>query len=495
MKRLPDIIYILSDQHNPEVSGHAGDPYARTPNLDALFRKGVSLENCYAAAPLCVPSRSAILSGRLPCHTGVYNNMQALRSDQATFVNSLTVGGYETVLSGRMHFVGPDQRHGYEKRFVGDITPSHIGADNEELIYGTFKRSSGQNLTSIAKSGAGHSAVLDFDREVVNAAMDHIRERRDTRPLFLTLGFYGPHCPYIAPPNLYRQYYDALPAPERISGEYRKSVHPAIRDWYANRSLEEVAVEDVRRIRAAYYGMVEYLDGLIGEALETVYSHLDPENTLVIYGSDHGDNIGKHGLFWKTNFYDGAARVPMTFSWQGRIPENIRLTGVSSLLDLAPTLLSITGCPALPHYDGVDISSNLFSGEAFPDDRIVIAECSDIKGDKPSAMARSDRYKLVVHAGHTTPQLFDMEQDPDEEQDLGGDPACRWVAETLKEHLFRYWNPERAQADLATAKRHFQLMRQWVETVLPDPLEEWHGDNRNNYLLDEKEWIGGERRG
>lgn len=479
----PNIIYILSDQHNPEVLGHAGDPYVRTPNLDRLLNDGVSLENCYCASPLCVPSRSALLSGLLPCHTGIYNNMQALRSDQATFVNALTVGGYETVLSGRMHFVGPDQRHGFEKRLVGDITPSHIGGDNEQEIYGDFKRSSGQNTTSIAKSGPGHSAVLDFDRDVADAACSVIRNHDGKRPLFLTVGFYGPHCPYIAPPELYKHYFDTLPVPEPITDEYRSNIHPAIREWYANRNLETVATEDVRRIRAAYYTMVEYLDGLIGQIVETVASSFDPANTLIIYGSDHGDNIGSHGLFWKTNFYDGSSRVPLAFSWPGRIPAGVRLGGVCSLLDLAPTLLGITGAPALPRYDGVDISRHLFTGEEMPEDRVVIAECSDIKGDNPSAMARSGRYKLVVHAGHSQPQLFDMESDPDEENDLGGDPAARWVAENLRDHLYRYWTPDRAITELEYAKRHFKIMREWVEVVKPAPIEEWRGDAARNYLV------------
>ena len=123
----PNIIYILSDQHNAGVMGCGGDAYVRTPHLDGLRAKSTMLEQCYCAAPLCVPSRSSILTGLLPTHTGVYNNMQCLPSDKATFVNLLTIAGYETVLSGRMHFVGLDQRHGYEKRLVGDITPCFIG--------------------------------------------------------------------------------------------------------------------------------------------------------------------------------------------------------------------------------------------------------------------------------------------------------------------------------------------------------------------------------
>jgi Arylsulfatase A and related enzymes len=206
-----NIIYVLSDQHNPAVTGALGDPYVRTPNIDSLYRLGTSLDSCYCAAPLCVPSRSSLLTGQLPSHNGVYNNMQSLRSDKATLPTVLTVSGYETVLSGRMHFVGWDQRHGFEKRFVGDITPCFIGGDNETEVYGDFKRSSGQNQISIHKSGSGHSAVLDFDQDVVDAACKYLRNRTDERPLFMTVGLYGPHCPYIAPKELYDFYYNLLP--------------------------------------------------------------------------------------------------------------------------------------------------------------------------------------------------------------------------------------------------------------------------------------------
>lgn len=479
----PNIIFILSDQHNPEVLGHDGDPHVRTPNIDGLFAGGASMDNCYCPAPLCVPSRSGMLTGMLPCHTGVYNNMQMLRSDQPTFVNALTVGGYETVLSGRMHFVGWDQRHGFEKRFVGDMTPSHIGADNEYGIYGEFKRSSGQNLTSINKSGPGNSAVLDFDRVVTDAACDYIRTRRDRRPLFMTVGFYGPHCPYIGPPDLFEYYYRLLPEMEPVTEGYRAGLHPAIREWHANRNLETVDPAVVRRIRAAYYAMVEYVDGLVGEIVSCAGSCLDLNNTLIVYGSDHGDNIGRHGLFWKTNMYDGSSRVPLGFSWKGRIPPGVRQKRVSSLLDIAPTLLSIAGCPGLPVCDGVDIAEYLFTGREFEAGRVVVSECSDIKGDKPSAMARDDRYKLVVHAGHEAVQLFDMEADRLEVNDLGRNPGYAERIAGLREHLYRFWTPEKARADLDVALKNFGIMRNWVEIVKPDPVDEWFGDNKNNYLL------------
>lgn len=478
----PNIVFILSDQHNSQILGSAGDPYVRTPHLDALYSEGTSLEKCYCASPLCVPSRSAMLSGLLPSKTGVFNNMQALPTNNATFVNALTVGGYETVLSGRMHFVGWDQQHGYEKRFVGDLTPCFVGADNEEEIYGDFKRSSGQNMTSIKKSGAGNSAVLDYDRDVTDAACSYLQERSDDRPLFMTVGFYGPHCPYIAPKELYDYYYELLPEIPFFDAEKKGKMHPAIRSWYDNRKMDAITKDDVRRIRAAYYALVEYMDTLIGEIVQKAKETLGPD-TLFIYGSDHGDNIGEHGLFWKTNFYEGSSHVPFVFAQKGTIPAGKTIKGVTSLLDVAPTLLELTGSPALPAYDGQSLVPCLLGNEEIALDREVVSFCSDIKGDEPSAMIRLGAYKFVQHAGFEVCQLFDMEKDPQEREDLGSDAAYAHLIADFKQRMKKYWDPEVAQKELAISKSHFSLMKSWFDITKPDIVGEWRGDVSRNYLL------------
>ncbi len=478
----PNIVFILSDQHNAQILGSAGDPYVRTPNLDKLYQSGTSLENCYCASPLCVPSRSAMLSGLLPSKTGVFNNMQALPTNNATFVNALTVGGYETVLSGRMHFVGWDQQHGYEKRFVGDLTPCFVGADNEEEIYGDFKRSSGQNMTSIRKSGAGNSAVLDYDKDVADAACTYLEERDDERPLFMTIGFYGPHCPYIAPKELYDYYYEILPELPFFDAEKKQDMHPAIQSWYENRSMDAITKDDVRRIRAAYYAMVEYVDGLVGQIIQKAIETLGAENTLFIYGSDHGDNIGEHGLFWKTNFYEGSSHVPFVFAREGHISAGGKIQGLTSLLDIAPTLLELTGSPALPEYDGQSLVQCMLGKETISEDREVVSLCSDIKGDAPSAMIRLGAYKFVQHAGFEACQLFDLEKDPEEKTDLGTDPSYAGIVTDFKLRMKKYWNPETAQRDLEISKTHFSLMKQWFDITKPEIVGEWRGDVTRNYL-------------
>lgn len=479
----PNIVFFLSDQHNAEIAGYAGDPYARTPNIDRLAKNGVALDKCYCPSPLCIPCRSSLLAGVLPSRTGVYNNMQALRSDKATLPMSLTVGGYETVLAGRMHFEGYDQRHGFEKRLVGDITTTQLGVVNESEILGVFAASSGQDTSGITKSGPGYSPVLAYDEAVVDAACSFLRERRDERPLFLTVGTYGPHSPYVIQKDLFREYYDKLPIPEVVDREYQNSVHPAIRKWYRNRNMELITVEDLRRVRAAYYGMITRIDEQVGQVFRAAEETLGLENTIFIYGSDHGDCLGKHGLFWKTNFYEGSARVPMVFSWKNHFAEDVRLDGPCSLLDLAPTLIAVGGGPDLPQYDGVDISGNLYGGRPLAADRVVLSECYDIKGDNPSVMARDFRYKLTLHAGYDAPQLFDLENDPDEDDDLGERPECRDVVERLSGRLAPIWNPDEAMKKLAEDKAHYDILRRWAGIVRPPQIEQWRGDNDSYHLL------------
>ena len=171
--------------------------------------------------------------------------------------------------------------------------------------------------------------------------------------------------------------------------EFQANVHPAVRLWYRNRGVLEVDQESVHRARAAYYGMVELIDRHVGRIIETVERTLGLENTLIVYASDHGDMIGDKGLFWKSNLYDGSARVPAIWSWPGSCCRGKRIGGVTSLLDLAPTLIELTGGPSLPNLDGESLLDVLTEPEAQIDPaRVVTSYCADMKGDLPSAMVR-----------------------------------------------------------------------------------------------------------
>jgi choline-sulfatase len=475
-----NIIFILSDQHNKKVMGNAGDPFIKTPNLDWLASEGTSLKNCYCGSPLCVPSRSSILSGLLPSNTGVFNNMQCLRSDEATFVHSLAIAGYETVLCGRMHFNGPDQRHGFEKRFVGDITPSFPGRKNE--VYGCLEGTTGQNAIAIEKSGPGHSNVLSFDDDVLSSACNYLEERKDERSLFMTVGFYGPHCPYVCPKELFDYYYNLLPEPNMLNEDEKKKLHPAVKKWIKNRGIERVTAEDIKRVRASYYGMVTYLDTQIGVLMEKIKKTVGLENTLIIYASDHGDNIGYHTLFWKTNFYEEAVSVPVIFSYPGHIEKGKSITELTSLLDFAPTLINFCNGPALPKYNGEDIYPTLQGGDTINNDRCIISQLGDVKGDNPSAMIRKGDWKLVSHYGYKNPQLFNLNEDPYESTDLSNDERFNHIMEELLKELSLYWDGETVNELVQTSISKIRILKQWTKETNLEGIEEWQGDADNNYI-------------
>jgi choline-sulfatase len=482
----PNIIFILSDQHNPFVAGFAGDTFVNTPNLDKIASKGINFTNCYCNSPLCVPSRASLLTGRLPTATGVYNNLQCLRSDEPTFVSCLAIGGYETVLAGRMHFTCYDQRHGFEKRLVGDISPAFPRPSRQASLYGPLKGTPDQSYVSIQRSGAGQSAMTCFDRAVTDAACNYIRERNDERPLFMTVGYGNPHCPFIAPEEYYKKYFDRLPELDPPHEEEYSNLHPAIRNFIDIRGIRSITKEELKRVRAAYYGNIEYMDSLIGELYRCAAENFGETSVVFIYASDHGEAAGAHGLFWKSNFYEESVKIPFLVSCPDRFISGIKTSMLTSLIDLAPTLLEIGESPGLPQMDGESFISLLY-GKNTPGDKSVISMLIDIKGDKPSAMIRKDNFKLIKHCGYSLVQLFDLKSDPNENNNMGENQEYSHIQDMLLSELFLHWDEKDAEKELAIHIHKAELLKKWTATVKPDCYDEWQCPVESNYLLGETE--------
>ena len=468
----PNIILIISDQHNTSKE-------AETPNLDSLAKQGTNFTDCYCSSPLCVPSRAGMLSGRLSSKTGVWNNVQSLRSDEATFVHSLACNGYETVRAGRMHFMFNDQRHGYETRLVGEICPTFPRPQRQKDLYGVLAGTPDQSYKSIRVSGSGQSAVTVYDHDVTTASCDFIANRIDERPLFLTVGLYGPHCPFVAPKGLYDTYFERFKDIE-FPKEYDR-LHPEMKKFIDLRKIQSVSDEDYRRVVSAYYANVEYMDGLIGNILESIDEHLDRENTIIIYTSDHGESLGAHGLFWKSNFYEESVKVPLIVSWPGNVECDVENNNLVSLLDIAPTLIDITQSPELPEVDGISLTS-LLEDSKLRYDRSVISQLIDIKGDAPSAMIRQGAYKLISFCNNDLPLLFNLETDPIEQCNLAEDPTYAAVCRTLQDELSKNWDASKALQTLRKSKIHASLIKRWVAETCPDCPEEWPADPAMNYL-------------
>ncbi|MFW6133008.1 MAG: sulfatase-like hydrolase/transferase [Planctomycetota bacterium] len=473
----PDILLYFSDQHHGLCAGYAGHPVVQTPNLDRLAGEGVACETAYTSCPLCVPARAGLLTGQLPSHNNVYDNHHIIPSDQATFLHALAAEGYQTVLCGRMHFKGADQRHGFTRRVFGDITSMYTGGIADGGVFGrTFGMGGCADLV-----GAGTSPVLEYDRAVIRAATDYLRRRHD-KPQCIVVGTYGPHFSYVAPPELFEMYRDGVAAPPSWDPEGRDpnpmldAKRQRTRRCCWDGQEEPVSTEIMLAARAAYFGMITEQDRHVGTIRQLWQEHLDRSGRqgVFVYGSDHGDTCGEHGIFGKQTFYEGSARIPLVFAGAG-IPAGARVREPTSILDIAPTLCELGGAQAPPAQDGVSLLGAL-RGRTRLDDRCVLCEWVQYFRRQAVAarMVRAGRWKLTRYDHDEMPdQLFDLDADPDELTDRAGDRPDQ--VRRLGELLERGWEPDRVAARYAEKSAHVSMLHRCYRADPPDEptTEKW----------------------
>lgn len=414
---MKDILFYISDQHSWLQQGYAGDEIVRTPNLDRLASEGTVMQNNYTSYPLCVPARMSLMSGQLASKCGVMGNFVALDSNRATFAHSLASVGYETVLCGRMHFVGPDQRHGFTKRIAGEMTPIYHNRPME-----AFKQERGVHVNTPTGSaaalkiiGGGNSPTLEYDRYVVENALEYLEQDHE-KPQFICVGTYGPHHPYVAPKELYEYYYDKVTLPENT---YDLPEHPAL----DGKMLCDTDPEVVRAVRASYYGMVEFEDMKIGAVYDAFQDYLKRtgHEGVFIYVSDHGDHIGYRGYYGKNSFYEASSHTPMLFVGDG-IERGKIINGATTLMDIGPTVCDIVGAPIAPGCDGVSLFPQL-SGDEDNTERMVISELGGEyrRGENEvfyGQMVKYKNLKFIRYHGYEEEQMFDVENDPLETENV-----------------------------------------------------------------------------
>ncbi len=410
-----DILIFLSDQHAPDYSSWGQFP-VDTPNLDQLCREGVSFENAYTPCPLCVPARMAMLSGRSPSSTGIFTNKDALSSTTPTFLHDLVSAGYETVLVGRMHFIGPDQRHGFTRRIAPDYTPSgYVWPKSLRDDFGVHTQTIGYKWCTHVVGG-GISPVQCYDEMVVQAAETYLAQPHE-KPQCIVVGTYGPHFPYVAPTELYRKYLSRCATPDSFFDSPAHG-HPMLQQ------LQEPNREPQLQLacQAAYRGMVEWTDALVGRVRRafSAYKTLSHRPQLFCYLSDHGDTVGEHGIYGKKTFFQRSARIPMVFAGDG-VAKDLRQYGCVSLLDLGITLCSYVQAPIFGESQGHDLLPAL-QGAPTDSNRAVLSETVDPGPDGTPvygcALFRGSYKYMVYHGFEPQELLFDLSKDPMELKNL-----------------------------------------------------------------------------
>lgn len=454
----------MSDQHNPHVMGCAGDEFVKTPNLDRLAANGVMFPQTYCAGPLCVPSRLTFLTSRHPSDLEVWVNGAVIGPCEPTFAHQLTLAGYETTLCGRMHFVDRDQNHGFTRRLVGDVSGA-VRAAPGGMFEGVWNPTGcGQDYRSLLDDavGPGTAGYEVYDDAVTKGACDYLREHAEQRaddPFCLVVGMLLPHNPYVCPKDLFESYLYTLPDPV-LGGPDDES--PALKSLRFTRGTDRITMEQARRARAAYYGLVTCMDRNLGIILEALGDTPFADDTVVVYTSDHGDLNGEHGMWWKDCFYEGSVGVPMIWSWPEAFRRDHRVEAVTSLLDVGPTLVELAGGEPLPERRGRSLTCFL-QPDSDPVNwpNVAFAE-TYAREQRPARMVRSGRWKLNAYHGYDDPQLFDLEADPKETNDLGRDPHLAEVRRELMALVADGWDGAHVEAQCRLRTAELATAQAWT---------------------------------
>jgi len=437
----PNILIFMVDQLNGTLFPDGPADWLHTPNLKRLAARSTRFANAYTASPLCAPGRASFMSGQLPSRTRVYDNAAEFASDIPTYAHHLRRAGYATCLAGKMHFVGPDQLHGFEQRLSTDIYPADFGWTPDYRKPGTRIDWWYHNLGTV--TGAGVAEItnqLEYDDEVAHHATAKIYDLArgaEARPWCLTVSFTHPHDPYVARRKYWDLYSDCkhlLPDVPAISYADQDAHSRRIFDASDWRSYE-ISEADIRRSRRAYFANISYLDDKIGEVLGALDS--TGQEAVIVFVSDHGDMLGERGLWFKMCFFEGSVRVPLMIAAPGMTAGLIQ-TPVSTL-DVAPTLAELAGVAmdeVAPWSDGESLVALANGAER---DAPVAIEYAAEASETPLVCLRYGKWKYV-HCERDAPMLFDLQSDPQELHNLAQEAPQAATAQVLAEKVRHKWD-------------------------------------------------------
>ncbi len=466
----PNILMVMADQLTCALTGAYGHPVVRTPALDGLAGEGVRFDAACTPCPLCTPARSALFSGRYVSRTRTYDNACVLPSDVPTWAHHLRAGGYQTVAAGKLHFVGADQLHGLQRRLTADIYPADFSWTPDADVYeGDDGRSYDKALRAKDAGPCDDSEQLAYDEGVHAAALEFLRCRRDDRPLCLLVSYSHPHPPYLAPRafwDLYEGCEIALPPGRGIPAGDRT----AMERWlHARQGLSPADAGDeqmLRRLHRAYYAMVSYVDDKLGELLAALSAAGLRENTAVLFLSDHGDMLGSRRLVQKRCFFEWSVRVPLIASFPRRWGCGRTVRAPVSLLDVFPTLTQLAGAPEPIDVDGESLLGLLEGPAGERPERVVLSEYHGEWVPRPCFMARRGAFKYVWARGADR-QLYDLDNDPQERDDLSARPEHAGVAAELHRAILERFDPEAIEADMLRSRAERRLMRSAMQAGEP----------------------------
>ncbi len=451
-----NLLIIMSDEHNPKVMGCAGHADIQTPNLDALAARGTRFTRAYCSSPICVPARAAMMTGRPVYETGYWDNVDAWDGKVRGWSHRLSEAGHEVSSIGKLHFRG---WKGDDYGFSETLLPMHIheGRGMTRMLFRNPPLpNTGSGGGMLNSAMAGQSDYNRYDESIVAKAKEWLTARaakpspQPAKPWALMVSMVAPHFPLTVPEPYYSMYSSLpLPMPKEYVFGIHDGMHPFIQD-YARQSKYNLPFKseaDVRRALSGYYGLVSFLDHQVGELVRTLESTGLAGNTRIVYLSDHGDNTGARGLWGKSTMYEESAGIPLILAGDG-VPKGQVVSEPASHLDLYASVLDAMGLPvrassAEPHLATHSLSwfkiaeygsqsgsqskapANRDAGERMDariGERMVLSEYHTV-GSRAALFMLTDRRHKYIHYCGLPPQLFDLQNDPEELRDLLAQPV------------------------------------------------------------------------
>lgn len=459
-----NILFIQADQLAASALSVYGNNTVIAPHISKLGDNGVVFENCYCNLPMCAPSRASMHAGKLPFSIGMYDNASEFQAGIPTFAHYLRTLDYRVELSGKMHFVGADQFHGYEKRHTTEIYPANF-AWTVDWSKGREYRPTNLTMAPVIESGpCVRSLQMDYDDEVAyhgKQALYDFARKGDDRPFMLTVSFTSPHSPFVIGQEYWDLYdHDNIELPAVPPLELDEMDHLSRNLHYCQaRHLYTVTDEHRRMARHGYYGMISYIDEKVGELMSVLDKTGLADNTVIVFVADHGEMMGERGMWFKQHFFEWAARVPLIIHapkrWKpSRVRQNV------SLIDLMPTLLDIAeDKPFEKLATPVDGQSLL---AALNGDTATLSDCaiSEFAADGstgPSRMVKKGPWKLMWLEGEDS-LLFNTVSDPNERENRINDTDCQAIKQELEKILFEGFDPDTLRPMIEASQRERLLV-------------------------------------
>lgn len=466
MGKRPNILFVQTDQLTIDVLSSYGNPIAKTPHIDALAQNGAVFETAYCNFPLCAPSRMSMSTGQLASKVGAFDNACEYPATIPSYAHYMRSLGYRTCLSGKMHYVGPDQLHGFERRTTTDIYPGDFSWTPD---WSTTGFHGATNIRVLTDSGVCRRNVqIDYDEDVTYKAIQEIFDSArdpEERPFFLQVSYTHPHDPYLCQQQHW-DLYDDVDIPKPRTGMMAEdendphSIRVLNQHGFADADVGDDVIAQARR---AYCGSVSYIDEKLGQLMAALEESGQADNTFIVFTSDHGEMLGERGLWLKKTFFEPALRVPLIITAPKELAKGVfhqkRISTPVSLVDLLP---SFTDIASDGHWDEaveqLDGESLMTVASQDDHDRPVYAELLSEGILAPIFMIRRDGFKLLTSKGDPD-MLYDLVNDPDERINLAHDPAHQDRLIAMKAEAEEKWDSDELVKEILLSQRRRHLIK------------------------------------